>query len=414
LSRAWRRAAALAAATVFVALVPIGAGALPAASAAPASPDLGAAIERYPAYEAENTCDPTEKPGPVAVRGLIKGAYGSTQYVSITRPCSGTGSSGHHSGRAVDWMRNAGLPDQKAQADDFIAWLLATDRYGNAHANARRLGVSYIIWNTQMFRLYDAARGWQPYTGSSPHTDHVHISFTWAGAWARTSFFTGAPLWGMSADRTEIEAFIDAAYDDFVGAPPSSTVRSAWVAKFRSGAMDRYSFGYELARTVEYVTSVVDKFYRDTLGREADAEGAAFWRAALLAGMTEAQVGAGFYGSAEYVIVSGGTPEAWMTALYRALLLREPDAAGLAHWAAAAQAFGSGALAETFYQSLESRQLRTKALYERFLDRGVDPSGLASWPAVLLAQGDLRLAAFLASSDEYLSRALAAQEAAAA
>ena len=151
--------------------------------------------------------------------------------MSITRPCSGTGSSGHHAGRAVDWTRNAALPDQKAQADDFIAWLLATDAYGNPHANARRLGVSYIIWNTQMFRLYDVGRGWQPYTGSSPHTDHVHISFTWAGAWARTSFYTGVPLWGMSVDRSEIEAFIDAAYVDFVGSTPDSTVRSAWVAQ---------------------------------------------------------------------------------------------------------------------------------------------------------------------------------------
>jgi hypothetical protein len=95
-----------------------------------------------------------------------------------------------------------------------------------------------------------------------------------------------------------------------------------------------------------------------------------------------------------------------MTALYRALLLREPDAAGLAHWAAATSAFGTGVLAETFYQSLESRQLRTKELYQRFLERAVDPSGLASWPAVLLSQGDLRLAAFLASSEEYLMKAV--------
>jgi hypothetical protein len=308
----------------------------------------------------------------------------------------------------VDWTRNAALPDQKAQADDFIAWLLATDAYGNAHANARRLGVSYIIWNTQMFRLYDVARGWQPYTGSSPHTDHVHISFTWAGAWARTSFFTGVPLWGMSAEQSEVEAFIDEAYLDFVGALPSRSDRSAWVSRFRGGSLDRFSFGYELARTPEYITSVVDKFYRDTLGRASDPLGAANWRNALLSGMTEAQVGSGFYGSDEYYLLSGGTPEGWVTALYRALLQRSPDPQGLAHWVATMRALDRPTLAQSFYQSLESRQLRTRALYGRFLDRDVDPSGIATWPPVLLVQGDLRLAAFLASSEEYLMKAVRA------
>lgn len=45
-----------------------------------------------------------------------------------------------------------------------------------AQLNASRLGVTYIIWNR---RIWDSRnqRGWEPYRGSSPHTDHVHISF---------------------------------------------------------------------------------------------------------------------------------------------------------------------------------------------------------------------------------------------
>ena len=90
-------------------------------------------------------------------------------------------------------MVNAADPVQRDTADTFIAWLLAPDQYGNQHAMARRLGLAYIIWNTQMFRLYDVGRGWQPYTGSSPHTDHVHFSFSWAGACAQTSWYGGRP-----------------------------------------------------------------------------------------------------------------------------------------------------------------------------------------------------------------------------
>jgi hypothetical protein len=124
--------------------------------------------------------------------------------------------------------------------------------------------------------------------------------------------------------------------------------------------------------------------------------------------MTEAQVGSGFYGSDEYYLLSGGTPEGWVTALYRALLQRSPDPQGLAHWVATMRALDRPTLAQSFYQSLESRQLRTRALYGRFLDRDVDPSGIATWPPVLLVQGDLRLAAFLASSEEYLMKAVRA------
>ncbi len=43
-------------------------------------------------------------------------------------------------------------------------------------ANAKRLAVTYVIWNR---RIYDTrnGRGWVKYDGPSPHTDHVHISF---------------------------------------------------------------------------------------------------------------------------------------------------------------------------------------------------------------------------------------------
>lgn len=45
-----------------------------------------------------------------------------------------------------------------------------------AVANAKRLSVKYVIWNRHIYNIGNS-RGWVPYTGSSPHTDHVHISF---------------------------------------------------------------------------------------------------------------------------------------------------------------------------------------------------------------------------------------------
>ena len=100
-------------------------------------------------------------------------------------------------------MTNVRVPEQKAMADAFIAWLQAPDEFGNPAAMARRLGISYVIWNNQTWRAYDPARGWTDYNGcrakkkakraldNTCHRTHVHISFTWDGALKRTSYYTG-------------------------------------------------------------------------------------------------------------------------------------------------------------------------------------------------------------------------------
>lgn len=45
-----------------------------------------------------------------------------------------------------------------------------------AQANAARLAITYVIWNRAIWDSRNS-RGWEPYKGTSPHTDHVHISF---------------------------------------------------------------------------------------------------------------------------------------------------------------------------------------------------------------------------------------------
>lgn len=140
------------------------------AAAVPRVPDYGPQIDAHAKYEAENTClYPKVQPGVLKVRDLIKATYGpyasSTWDFHTTRSCSGTGSSGHHQGRALDWMLDSGNAAERDVADSYLKWLLATDRYGNKHAMARRMGVMNIIWNRQIFDLYRPADGWKPYTG---------------------------------------------------------------------------------------------------------------------------------------------------------------------------------------------------------------------------------------------------------
>ena len=160
--------------------------------AAPTTVTPGAAIEQLAPYQGQQTCDPVARPGAVALRDLVLASYPGTGSSGIVRACSVGGTSEHKEGRAWDWRVSTSDPVQVAQVDDLMAWLLAPDEHGNSAAMARRLGIMYMIWDSRVWKSYQAARGWQSYVGGSPHTDHVHFSLSWAGAYAQTSYWTGA------------------------------------------------------------------------------------------------------------------------------------------------------------------------------------------------------------------------------
>jgi hypothetical protein len=162
----------------------------PVAEAAATAIRSAADIEPYPSYDGQSTCSPTGKPGMVAYRDMVMAAYPGTTSYGISRDCNIGGTSEHKEGRAWDWANNANDPAARARVQDLLQWLFATDSYGHRHAMARRLGVMYIIWNRQIFRMYRPDEGWSPYSGSNPHTDHVHVSLTRAGGAGTTSFWT--------------------------------------------------------------------------------------------------------------------------------------------------------------------------------------------------------------------------------
>src|SRR6478609_3048958 len=182
---------------------------LPATVTAPTAPapvvppgpaGLPAGIERPAAYVPSNDCDPVAKPGTVRLGDLLKATYGS--YYSTVETCPpGPGSTSEHfDGRAIDYFLNVRDATQSAQASAFLSWLTAPDAAGNAFANARRLGVMYVIWNNKIWATYRASEGWRPYLNcaSTPatssdtncHRNHIHISMSWEGAMGRTSYWT--------------------------------------------------------------------------------------------------------------------------------------------------------------------------------------------------------------------------------
>jgi hypothetical protein len=159
---------------------------------------FSASIEDYTAYVPQDSCDPRPKRGTTMFGNMLTRTYKGTTWGSY-RPCDGSVSE-HHDGRAIDWMVSSRNRAQHQMGIDFWHWLLATDKYGNKYAMARRLGVMYIIFNGRMWGMWN--QKWTEYLHCRTkqkgraydnlcHRTHMHISLSWNGARGLTSYWTG-------------------------------------------------------------------------------------------------------------------------------------------------------------------------------------------------------------------------------
>lgn len=148
------------------------------------APDFTEPAEDFAELDPNFICDPTPKPGVRKFRDFVLRTFGGAD-LGIVRACTGATlekQDEHMGGRAWDWGTTPDSPEAAA----FLSWLL-----GNDAEMARRAGVMYVIFDRQIWRAY-GPREWQAYTGPSPHTDHVHLSFSRAGAAGETSFYLDA------------------------------------------------------------------------------------------------------------------------------------------------------------------------------------------------------------------------------
>ena len=97
-------------------------------------------IDGYGTQDEEFHCDPTAKPGALALAEIV-GATLQTEW-SIERACGagGYGTSRHKMGLAIDVMLDSGTEDGRAKADTLIGWLLAPDAAGNPNAGPAASG----------------------------------------------------------------------------------------------------------------------------------------------------------------------------------------------------------------------------------------------------------------------------------
>lgn len=224
------------------------------------------------------------------------------------------------------------------------------------------------------------------------------------------------PLSGMRACRPDLRVEYDpdgavahhvrASFDLFLGRAPSADELEWHTVAIESGSISRLGFARSLAASQEWIDATIDALYRSALGRPAEEAGLAHWRSRIAAGMPITDLVALIHGSDERYAKVGGTDDAFVRGLYRDLLHRESDGAGLQHWIGQLRAgVGRTTAVASFHGSLESRRIRVTAAYERVLSRPPDAGGLRHWAQVLSRLDDVALDAHLAASGEFFRSA---------
>jgi hypothetical protein len=157
-------------------------------------------IEDYAPYQPQTKCSPKAKPGTKVLLRYVVHHFGGAAG-GISRPCSDAGTSEHKEGRAFDWTLDATKKADRQAAHAFLDAVFAADDVGNEDAEARRMGIMYVIWNDH---IYSAWRQFEPadYLSSScksvkkcsktlRHRDHLHVSLTRDAGKGLTSWYVG-------------------------------------------------------------------------------------------------------------------------------------------------------------------------------------------------------------------------------
>ncbi len=157
---------------------------------------------------------------------------------------------------------------------------------------------------------------------------------------------------------------------------------AAWTSALDLGASAE-AVGLLIADSPEARADDVNHAFQTYLGRAPTSDELGQDVAAL--GVVTPDVLSSFIlGSAEFLADSGGSDAGFINALYKDVLGRNADAAGAAAWGGALAAGVSRAtVAYDFLTSQEASQDEVTSDYEEALGRAPDPAGLAAWTSAV-------------------------------
>jgi hypothetical protein len=197
-------------------------------------------------------------------------------------------------------------------------------------------------------------------------------------------------------------AFAASLYRDLLGRTPDRTGLVYW-SDLVEGGVPRGELARALTHSDEYFAAIVKPAYRKFLGREAEPDGLAYWVGRMRDGLTGEQLAAAFLASPEYYAFNGGTERAWVQAMYRDLLDRQPDQPGEDDWVnRLRQGAQREEVAHGFAAGDERDRIAVQGYYATFLGREAAAEEVAYWVSLFRSgQTQEDVVSGFAGSDEY-------------
>ncbi|MBK5224025.1 MAG: DUF4214 domain-containing protein [Acidimicrobiia bacterium] len=229
---------------------------------------------------------------------------------------------------------------------------------------------------------------------ASAQVAHVTVpNVSWFGAVATFSAHPGTPV--------DNAAVVHAIYEALTGAAPDPRGLEIWVSALDNGT-PRSEVAAAIGSGAAGHRQTAARIYRELLKREIDGSGLA-WATGEVARGGPNRLRSALLGSQEYWHRSGGSSTAYVTALYRDLLGREPDGAGLTHFVHAVDTVGRGRAVGGLLGGREVRQRQMDARVTALLGRPPTGAERAFALAVsLFTSGEVHLAAGIIDSPSWL------------
>jgi hypothetical protein len=221
---------------------------------------------------------------------------------------------------------------------------------------------------------YAEALSWKEYLRGEDQTD---------------AFLSAAEFAGLHPGGISDGAFVALAYQGFLLRAVDPIGQTFWVGELANGKISRTGLVDRLISSSEYrdVVATVCRFYMGCLGRLPDTAGLSGWSGFMRAGHSVAELANGFASAPEFQAQTAGlTNAAFVQQLYRGVLGREADPAGLTGWSTL---LNTGQMTRTvlltaFVQSQEAGDrfgpdIRSYLHYLSMLGRYPSSGELATW-----------------------------------
>jgi hypothetical protein len=211
-----------------------------------------------------------------------------------------------------------------------------------------------------------------------------------------------APAAPVVTPVSPAESFVGRAYADLTAHPADPAGKAFWVQQVNQG-MPHASVAGALAQTYEYRHGVVDRAYIQTLGRNADPGGMQFWTGFLASGGRVDQMTGSLAGTSDYASLFGANHDALVQSMYKDLLGRPAEPAGVAYWSARLAAGDpSWHVAASLTNSYEWYQNRVVYDYVLYHVGFPDAPGLSFWAhSMQSGMPEWKIVAGIVGSDTY-------------